>query len=77
MTLSATVAVIVGGFEMVAGYFIYEQLVLGSPLAVAAAVKSHSYAVQMAYRSSMVAVPSNAWRSKAFSHSLKARMDRR
>lgn len=35
ITLSATIAVIVGGFEMVLGYFLYEQLVLGYPLAAA------------------------------------------
>lgn len=35
ITLSATVAVIVGGFEMVTGYFIYETLVLGYPIALA------------------------------------------
>jgi len=28
-SLSAAVAVVIGGLEMVAGYFIYEQLVLG------------------------------------------------
>ena len=37
ITLSATISVIVGGLEMVAGYFIYEQLVLGYPLAAALA----------------------------------------
>jgi len=36
-SLSATIAIIVGGLEMVAGYFIYEQLVLGYPMAVALA----------------------------------------
>ena len=36
-TLSATVSVIVGGLEMVAGYFIYEQVVLGYPPALALA----------------------------------------
>ena len=36
-SLSATIAIIVGGLEMVAGYFIYEQLVLGYPLAAALA----------------------------------------
>ena len=35
LSLSATASVIIGGLEMVAGYFIYEQLVLGYPLAVA------------------------------------------
>ncbi|HKZ87543.1 MAG TPA: ECF transporter S component [Candidatus Bathyarchaeia archaeon] len=33
--LSAAISVIVGGLEMVAGYFIYEQLALGYPMAVA------------------------------------------
>jgi len=35
LSLSATASIIIGGLEMVAGYFIYEQLVLGYPLAVA------------------------------------------
>ncbi len=30
ITLSATIAIIVGGFEMVLGYFLYETLILGS-----------------------------------------------
>jgi hypothetical protein len=33
--LSATVAIVIGGFEMVLGYFLYEQLVLGYPFALA------------------------------------------
>ena len=33
LSLSATASVIIGGLEMVAGYFIYEQLVLSYPLA--------------------------------------------
>ena len=36
ITISATIAVIIGGFEMVAGYFLYETLILGYPLALAA-----------------------------------------
>ncbi len=36
-TLSAVLAITVGGAEMIAGYFIYEQLVLGYPFAVALA----------------------------------------
>jgi uncharacterized membrane protein len=35
ITLSATVAIVIGGFEMVLGYFLYEQLVLGYPFALA------------------------------------------
>jgi uncharacterized membrane protein len=35
--ISATIAIVIGGLEMVAGYFIYEQIVLGYPLAVASA----------------------------------------
>jgi uncharacterized membrane protein len=35
LSLSATASVIIGGLEMVTGYFIYEQLALGYPLAVA------------------------------------------
>jgi uncharacterized membrane protein len=34
-TLVAGISIFLGGLEMVAGYFIYEQLVLGYPLAVA------------------------------------------
>ncbi|MGD6851411.1 MAG: ECF transporter S component [Candidatus Bathyarchaeia archaeon] len=37
LTLSATVAIVIGGLEMVAGYFIYEQVVLGVPFAGALA----------------------------------------
>lgn len=36
-TIRATIAIIIGGLEMVAGYFIYEQIVLGYPLAAALA----------------------------------------
>lgn len=36
-SLSATIAIAIGGLEMVAGYFIYEQLVLGYPFALALA----------------------------------------
>jgi len=32
-SLSATIAVIVGGLEMIAGYFLYEHLVLNYPIA--------------------------------------------
>jgi uncharacterized membrane protein len=32
-SLSATISILVGGLEMVAGYFIYEQVVLGYPWA--------------------------------------------
>jgi uncharacterized membrane protein len=34
-SIAATVAVVAGGFEMVLGYFLYEQIVLGYPLAAA------------------------------------------
>jgi uncharacterized membrane protein len=34
-TACACIAVLIGGLEMVAGYFLYEQIVLGYPLAVA------------------------------------------
>lgn len=37
LSLSAGISVVVGGLEMVAGYFIYEQTVLGYPLAAALA----------------------------------------
>jgi uncharacterized membrane protein len=36
ITLSATIAIIIGGFEMVLGYFLYETLVLGYPFSLAA-----------------------------------------
>jgi uncharacterized membrane protein len=36
-TFCAVVSVMVGGLEMVIGYFLYEQLVLGYPFAVALA----------------------------------------
>jgi uncharacterized membrane protein len=35
-TLSAAVAIVIGGLEMVAGYFLYETLILGYPFALAA-----------------------------------------
>ncbi len=36
-TFRASIAIVIGGMEMVAGYFIYEQLILGYPLAAALA----------------------------------------
>ena len=36
ITLSASIAIVIGGFEMVLGYFLYETLVLGYPFALAA-----------------------------------------
>ena len=36
LTLCATIAVVIGGFEMVLGYLLYETLVLGYPFALAA-----------------------------------------
>jgi uncharacterized membrane protein len=35
LTICATIAIIVGGFEMVAGYFLYETLALGYPAELA------------------------------------------
>jgi len=35
LTVSATISIIIGGLEMIAGYFIYDQLVLGYPFAAA------------------------------------------
>jgi uncharacterized membrane protein len=35
ITLCATIAIIIGGFEMVAGYFVYETLILGYPAELA------------------------------------------
>jgi len=32
LTLSASIAIVIGGLEMVAGYFVYEQVILGVPL---------------------------------------------
>jgi uncharacterized membrane protein len=37
LTVCATISVVVGGLEMVAGYFLYEQFVIGYPFAVALA----------------------------------------
>jgi uncharacterized membrane protein len=37
ITLSASIAVVIGGLEMVLGYFLYETLVLGYPAALAGA----------------------------------------
>jgi len=45
--IAATVAVAVGGLEMVLGYFLYEQIILGYPLA-AALVEVPFNLVQMA-----------------------------
>lgn len=36
LTLSATIAIVIGGLEMVAGYFLYETLILSYPVAAAA-----------------------------------------
>jgi uncharacterized membrane protein len=36
LSLCATIAILMGGFEMVAGYFLYETLILGYPALVAA-----------------------------------------
>ena len=36
LTICATIAIIIGGFEMVLGYFLYETLALGYPVALAA-----------------------------------------
>ena len=35
LTICAIIAIIIGGFEMVAGYFLYETLALGYPVALA------------------------------------------
>jgi uncharacterized membrane protein len=35
LTLCATIAILIGGLEMVAGYFLYETLILGYPTALA------------------------------------------
>jgi uncharacterized membrane protein len=37
LTVSASISVIVGGLEMVAGYFLYERFVIGYPFALALA----------------------------------------
>jgi uncharacterized membrane protein len=36
LTVCATIAILIGGFEMVVGYFLYETLALGYPIALAA-----------------------------------------
>jgi len=36
LTVSATIAIVIGGFEMVLGYFLYEMFILGYPFALAA-----------------------------------------
>jgi uncharacterized membrane protein len=36
LTISATIAIAIGGFEMVVGYFLYETLVLSYPVGLAA-----------------------------------------
>jgi len=36
LTVCATIAILIGGFEMVAGYFLYETLALGYPVTMAA-----------------------------------------
>ncbi len=36
-TVCATIAIVIGGLEMVIGYFLYEQIVVGYPLAAALA----------------------------------------
>jgi energy-coupling factor transport system substrate-specific component len=53
--LSATIAVIVGGLEMVAGYFLYENLVLNYP--VAAAIVEIPFNVVQMLVGLVVAVP--------------------
>jgi uncharacterized membrane protein len=35
VTVSASIAIVIGGFEMIAGYFLYETLALGYPVALA------------------------------------------
>ena len=41
ITLSATIVIVVGGFEMVLGYFLYETLVLGSTVAISGGSLQH------------------------------------
>ncbi|MFB3889138.1 MAG: ECF transporter S component [Candidatus Bathyarchaeia archaeon] len=55
LAVAASVSVVVGGLWMVAGYFVYEQLVLGYPLA-AALVEVPANLAQMAI-SLVIAVP--------------------
>jgi uncharacterized membrane protein len=55
LTISAAIAIVIGGFEMVAGYFLYEILVLGYPLALAA-VEVPFNAIQM-FIGLMISVP--------------------
>jgi len=55
LTVSASIAIVIGGFEMVLGYFLYETLVLGYPFALAA-VEVPFNIVQMLF-GLIVAVP--------------------
>ncbi len=43
-TLCAIIAIIIGGLEMVAGYFLYETLILGYPIALALAEVPFNFA---------------------------------
>ncbi len=64
LTICATIAIIIGGFEMVAGYFLYETLALGYPTALAAAEVPFNI-VQMLI-GLIIAVPSHACGSTYF-----------
>ena len=64
LTLSASVAVIIGGLEMVAGYFIYEQAFLGVPFLGALAEVPFNI-VQMAV-GLVIAVPVMFWVMRIF-----------
>ena len=55
LTVSASIAIVIGGLEMVAGYFLYETLVLSYPVA-AAALEVPFNVVQMAI-GLLIAVP--------------------
>ena len=55
VTVAASISIVIGGLEMVAGYFIYEQVVLGYPLA-AALVEVPANIAQMAI-SLFIAIP--------------------
>jgi len=55
LSLSAAVSVVVGGLEMVAGYFIYEQLFLG--YSMVAALVEGSYNIVQLIVGLIVAVP--------------------
>ena len=64
LTACATIAILIGGFEMVVGYFLYETLALGYPTALAA-VEVPFNIIQMLI-GLIIAIPSYACGSTYF-----------